>query len=69
MTRKTQGRDHRDQLFLKSVADMLRDGTCRNCEFRSDDFTSVCVNSDSSHCADFVCANDSCEYFKEKKNG
>ena len=58
-----------DRLFLKAVAGMLRDGTCRNCEYRSDDFTSACVNADSPHCADFVSANDSCEHFKEKKNG
>ena len=58
-----------DRLFLKAVADMLHDGTCRNCEYRSDDFTSACVNADSPHCADFVSANDSCEHFKEKKNG
>lgn len=61
--------NRQDRMFLKTVADMLRDGTCRNCEYRSDDFTSACVNADSQNCADFVSANDSCEHFKEKKNG
>ena len=43
--------------------------TCKNCRYRSDDFASVCVNSDSKHCADFVMADDTCPAWKEKENG
>lgn len=34
---------------------------CKNCRYRSDDFTSVCVNADSDRVADFVSADDWCE--------
>lgn len=42
------------------------DHCCRNCEYRSDEFTSACVNADSEHCEDFVMADDTCEHWKEK---
>ncbi len=34
---------------------------CKNCHYRSDDFTSVCVNADSDRVADFVMPDDWCE--------
>ena len=42
---------------------------CRNCWWLSDEYTSVCVNESSPHCADFVLLNQSCTYFDpdEKK--
>ena len=44
------------------------DKTCSTCHYRSDDFTSVCVNPDSEHRADFVMADDTCPQYKEKEN-
>lgn len=41
--------------------------TCETCKWRSDDFTSVCVNGDSDRRADFVSEDDTCERW-EKKN-
>lgn len=35
--------------------------TCETCKWRSDDFTSVCVNGESDRRADFVSKNDTCE--------
>ena len=43
-------------------------GTCKTCHYCSDDFTSVCVNPDSEHRADFVMADDTCPQHKEKEN-
>jgi len=34
---------------------------CESCRWRSDEFTSVCVNDASDHLADFVSADDRCE--------
>ena len=34
---------------------------CESCRWRSDEFTSVCVNDASDHLADFVSADDGCE--------
>ena len=42
-------------------------GRCKNCEYRSDEFTSVCVNPDSPKCADFVCADDACERWEKRE--
>ena len=36
---------------------------CRNCWWLSDEYTSVCTNESSPHCADFVLLNQSCPYF------
>ena len=36
---------------------------CRNCWWLSDEYTSVCVNEASPHCADFVLLNQSCPHF------
>lgn len=41
---------------------------CENCRWRSDEFTSVCCNSDSKHCADYVCADDTCEFFERRED-
>ena len=38
---------------------------CANCEWRSDEFTSVCVNDASDHLADFVEAEGTCECWEE----
>ncbi len=43
------------------------DGLCASCKWRSDDFTSVCVNDASDHLADFVAWNDFCEKWEEKR--
>lgn len=45
------------------------DHCCRTCKYRSDEFTSVCVNADSEHCADFVMADDTCPKFERKQDG
>ena len=41
--------------------------TCKNCRYRSDEFTSVCVNPDSPKRADFVREDDGCEWWEQKK--
>lgn len=41
--------------------------TCATCKWRSDDFTSACVNGESEHCADFVSADDWCEEWEGKE--
>lgn len=38
---------------------------CETCKWWSDDFTSVCVNDASPHCADFVMADDVCHAWEE----
>lgn len=39
--------------------------TCSNCKYLADpDASSVCVNTDSPNCWDFVLPNDSCEHFE-----
>ena len=40
--------------------------TCKNCKWRSDEFTSVCVCDSSDHLADFVEADCVCEEWEEK---
>lgn len=35
--------------------------TCEICKWRSDEFTSACVNDKSEYCCDFVSADDSCD--------
>lgn len=40
--------------------------TCATCKWRSDDFTSVCVNDASDHLADFVMPEDGCEEWEGK---
>lgn len=42
------------------------DRVCKNCRWRSDDFTSVCVNDASDHLADFVMPDDGCEVWEGK---
>lgn len=37
--------------------------TCENCKWRSDDFTSVCVNDQSDRLGDFVYSGDTCGYW------
>ena len=38
---------------------------CQNCKWRSDEFTSVCVNGISPNRGDFVMAEDTCHEFEE----
>lgn len=42
------------------------DKRCENCKWRSDEFTSVCVNDASDHLADFVEANQVCEHWEQR---
>jgi len=44
------------------------DRVCKNCKWRSDDFTSVCVNDASDHLADFVMPDDGCEVWEAKED-
>lgn len=39
---------------------------CETCKWRSDDFTSVCVNDESDNLADFVGADDTCDKWEAK---
>lgn len=43
----------------------IMDKRCENCKWRSDEFTSVCVNDESDHLADFVEAGGTCDYWEE----
>ena len=40
---------------------------CATCRYRSDEFTSVCVNSYSPKRADFVSADDACEHWEKRE--
>ena len=40
------------------------DCVCRNCKWRSDEFTSSCVNGCSPNRGDFVMADDTCHEFE-----
>ncbi len=65
--------------FARSFKQMLKDddvtslyydiekllNVCGNCKWEYDD---VCCNSDSEFCADFVCSDNTCEYFEVKEN-
>lgn len=42
------------------------DKRCSNCKWRSDTFTSVCMNDESDHLADFVEADQTCECWEQK---
>ena len=42
------------------------DKRCENCKWRSDEFTSVCVNDASDHLADFVEAEQTCECWEKR---
>ena len=46
----------------------MNDKNCETCKWRSDDFTSACVNGESEHCADFVSEDDWCEEWEEMGN-
>lgn len=41
--------------------------TCATCKWRSDEYTSVCVNDESDHLADFVEASQSCPVWEARK--
>jgi len=55
--------------FPEMVSTEATERVCRNCKWRSDEFTSVCVNADSSKCADFVDADDTCMAFEVNDDG
>ena len=42
---------------------------CETCKWRSDTFTSACCNGDSPRRADFVDADETCEYWEDQKDG
>lgn len=44
----------------------LNSRTCTTCKWLSDEFTSVCVNDASAHCADFVSGADWCNEWEGK---
>ena len=41
---------------------------CRTCKYRSDAFTSVCVNPESKHVADFVMPDNTCEMWLAERD-
>ena len=41
--------------------------TCATCRYRSDEFTSVCVNPDSPKRADFVDAEYACKHWEKRE--
>ena len=45
----------------------MKEKCCNNCR-KHDDFTWVCFNGDSEHCADFRCLDDSCECWEGVEN-
>ena len=49
------------------IEEKQQEHVCKNCKWRSDDFTSVCVNDASDHLADFVMPDDGCEEWEEKE--
>ena len=44
----------------KAVEEMKNGKVCATCKWRSDEFTSVCVNDASDHLADFVTGDMTC---------
>jgi len=41
---------------------------CSNCKWLSDSFSSVCCNSQSEHCADFVEKETVCQQWEKKES-
>ena len=56
------------RLIHQESQNILDQQACKNCRYRSDDFTSVCVNADSDRVADFVMPDDWCEEWEEKED-
>lgn len=46
----------------------MNEKCCKNCR-KHDDFTWVCFNGDSEHCADFTEPECYCEFWEGKENG
>lgn len=46
----------------------MKEKCCKNCR-RHDDFTWVCFNGDSEHCADFTGSECCCEFWEGKEDG
>lgn len=46
----------------------MNEKCCENCK-KHDDFTWVCFNGDSEHCADFTEPECCCEYWEEREDG
>ena len=49
-----------------AVEELKNKRVCANCKWRSDEFTSVCVNDESEHLADFVTGNMTCEKWEQR---
>lgn len=49
------------------IEEKQQEQVCKKCKWRSDDFTSVCVNDASDHLADFVMPEDGCPEWKAKE--
>lgn len=46
----------------------MNEKCCKNCR-KHDDFTWVCFNGDSKHCADFTGSEFCCEFWEGKEDG
>lgn len=46
----------------------MKEKYCKNCR-KHDDFTWVCFNGDSEHCADFTGSECCCEFWEGKEDG
>ena len=69
LTAKVLRNKETGSLHLFMLCDCCRkfyEKTCATCKYRSDDFTSACVNGESEHCADFVSEDDWCEKWEGK---
>lgn len=46
----------------------MNEKSCKNCR-KHDNFTCVCFNGDSKHCADFTGSEFCCEFWEGKEDG
>ena len=53
--------------FLIDVLIMQKEKCCKTCK-KHDDFTWVCFNGDSEHCADFTEPDCVCEFWEDVEN-
>ena len=53
--------------FLIDVLIMQKEKCCKTCK-KHDDFTWVCFNGDSEHCADFTEPDCVCEFWEDAEN-
>lgn len=50
-------------VVMEQAREQMKRTVCGNCQYRSDGFTSVCVNGESERAGDFVMKDDTCEKF------